>query len=55
MEVIGPVYIEDKALPQEYPIFVSGERKDIQYFLGPIKADLPDLYSKAKASWMLQH
>jgi hypothetical protein len=45
MEVIGPVYIEDKALPLEYPIFVTGEGKDI---LCPIKVELPGFYSKAK-------
>jgi hypothetical protein len=48
MEVIGPVYVEDEALPQEYPVFVTGERKDIKYFLGPIQAELPDFYSDAK-------
>jgi hypothetical protein len=48
MKVIGPVYVEGEALPQEYPVFVTGERKDIQLFLGPIKAELPDFYSKAK-------
>jgi hypothetical protein len=31
MEVIKLVYVEDEALPQEYPVFVTGERKkDIQ-------------------------
>jgi hypothetical protein len=48
MEVIGPVYVEDEALPQEYPAFLSGKRKDIEYFTDPIKSATPDFYSNAK-------
>jgi hypothetical protein len=48
MEMIGPIFVEGEALPQEYPAFLTGERKDIQYFLGPIEAELPNFHSKAK-------
>jgi hypothetical protein len=52
MEVIGPVYVEYEAVPQEYPVFVSGEtRKDIEHFTDPIKAETSDFYSKAKGWW----
>jgi hypothetical protein len=48
MEVIRQGYVEHEALPQQYPVFVYGDREDIEYSTKPMNVDTPDFYSKVK-------